>query len=169
MAQTGFLWSRIICKKKKSLSWGHAIKVMQLWMAAHRLHDLSPLWYFLHLKRGIWWLWWIIWLIQSIFDEVCHQRTLQTSKDHRSMREVGTLLLKKLHELLFYLFIFYHFHVKFVGNFHEFTSHIPKKNRLQKTMTKESKVIFSPIYQSFIWSYAILRLVLTSHNWKPSI
>lgn len=52
-----WLSSRIIWGKKSQLRSCReertaAIKAMQLWIAAQRLHDLSPLWYFLHLKKG---------------------------------------------------------------------------------------------------------------------
>lgn len=112
-------------------------------------------------KGGICWLWWLIWLIQSISDTVCQQLTVQTSKDHRSMFEIGTLVK----EVFFFLTIFkWKLWVISIN-----LQVIPLKNRLQKPMTKESKVIFSPIGQSFILSYAILSVVLSWHDWKPSI
>lgn len=125
MAET---WLSLIYNnlRKKSLNWGHVEKrgwrqskwrsyEWQQSICMICLHfGISCIW-----KRGIWWLWWLIWLIQSISDVVCHQRTVQTSKDHRFMREIWTLLWKKLHELIFSS---YHFHVRTVGKFHKCTS-----------------------------------------------
>lgn len=143
-----------------------AIKVIGLWMAARRLHDLSALWYFLHLKkRRICWLRWFIFargdlikafLMQCVINGQCR---LQRESDSR-VKLWLFWATKKSCLNYFLIALLYHFYVGILGNIPALQvraflrQQVAKTNKKKDLMSSPKSHLYSvPILDGMSWFY----------------